>query len=154
MMEGIQSDKSHLLPSSVTGLDCGKGGEKNLILLSLGMQKTKQPDLIIGLQTTSQLTGSGSVQQGVMKRLSSAGQEVLVILEHQKCKSQRLNPNLSSTSALADKIRVGVWSLDGKKVRPVWNCFHMANTCFHAHSPGLEHFLPPPFPHWMLPHTI
>lgn len=34
MMEGIQSDKSHLLPSSVTGLERGKGGKKSDTALS------------------------------------------------------------------------------------------------------------------------
>lgn len=46
------------------------------------------------------------------REFSSASQEVLVILKHQKCKGQRLKPSLSSTSALANKITVGVWSLD------------------------------------------
>lgn len=42
---------------------------KDLILLSLGVQKTKNPDLIISLQTISQLTGSGFMWQGALKRL-------------------------------------------------------------------------------------
>lgn len=131
MMEGIQSDKSHLLLSSATGFDCGKGG-KNPLLLSLGMQKTKHSDLIICLQTISQLTGSGFVQQGALKRLflSKPG--------------SFSNPGASEVPGPKIKAKFIKYqcpgqqnqgrSLDGKQIWPVWNSFHMANACFHAAS--------------------
>lgn len=106
MMEGIQSDKSPLFLSSVTGLDCGKGGKKSDISLS-GHAENKAP-------RSDHLPSNHFLAhrqwlpvKRCLEETSSAGQKVLVIPEYQKCKGQRLNPNFS---AQANRIRIGVWT--------------------------------------------
>lgn len=139
MMEGIQSDKSHLLLSSVT---VEKGGKSDIALSGSAENKAPRSDHLPANNFSAHRQWL-CVTRCLEENFSSAGQEVLVILEQQKCKGQRLKPSLSSASVLANKIRVRVWSLDGKQVwlfgiifpwqTPV--CFPM----FSCHSPGLEH---------------
>lgn len=74
-------------------------------------------------------------------KFSSASQkQVLVFLfkwiVHEKHKGQTLKLNFPGTSASANKIRLGVLILDGKRAWHVWNFFHMANACFYVHIPG------------------